>query len=111
MFGFAKKLVSSIETQASTYLSNESTVKEEETYEFGLRVLSVEKDSIAQKYGFESFFDFIISVNGYEVTSFINFNKNAQKPQSSNPYDIGGDFSQQDINNNNSIDYTNLLGF
>ncbi|GMF06214.1 unnamed protein product [[Candida] boidinii] len=111
MFGFAKKLVSSIETQASTYLNNESKVKEDETYEFGLRVLSVEKDSIAQKYGFESFFDFIISVNGYEVTSFINFNKYAQKPQSSNPYDIVGDFSQQDINTNNSIDYTNLLGF
>ncbi|KAH3663392.1 hypothetical protein OGAPHI_005382 [Ogataea philodendri] len=95
MFGFAKKLVSTLETQATNYLNVNSNGIDEHT--MGLRVVSVDKDSVAEKYGFQSWFDFILSINGYEVVSFLQ----SGESQDSNPY------AQHD----SSTGYSQLLEF
>lgn len=69
MFGLAKKLVSSIETQATSYLNNRDSPKSEDL-DVGLRILYVGKGSIAEKVGFESWFDFITAINGRPILSF-----------------------------------------
>ncbi|QOU18090.1 hypothetical protein BRETT_001534 [Brettanomyces bruxellensis] len=87
MFGLAKKLVSTIENQASNYLSNGvSNINNRPGVDLtdgvGLRVLHVEKGSLGEKYGFESWFDFITAVNGKPIETF--FRKGTAL--NSNPY-------------------------
>ncbi|QPG75306.1 hypothetical protein FOA43_002658 [Brettanomyces nanus] len=83
MFGLAKKFVSSIETQASVYLNSSSSDGRNYTPNtIGLRVVNVEKDSVAEQYGLESWFDFVTSINGRDVLSFFRHGKALD----SNPY-------------------------
>ncbi|ODV84854.1 hypothetical protein CANARDRAFT_179534, partial [[Candida] arabinofermentans NRRL YB-2248] len=110
MFGFAKKLVSTIESQATSYLNASSSANDGSSDgRQGLRVVSVDKGSLGAKYGFESWFDFIVAVNGYDITSFI------QQTQSldSNPYSNYEELQNQENHQNdqNSVDYTQLLNF
>ncbi|KAG7876020.1 hypothetical protein KL938_004954 [Ogataea parapolymorpha] len=95
MFGFAKKIVSTLETQATNYLSAGSDTSTENS--MGLRVLAVDKNSLGEKYGFESWFDFIMAINGYPVVSFLQ----SGESHDSNPY------ARQEP----SSDYTRLLEF
>ncbi|AWU73689.1 hypothetical protein CAS74_001493 [Pichia kudriavzevii] len=73
MFGFAKKLVSTIESQ----LSNESIIHQNAEIDEsrqGLRILSVKPDSIGAKCGFESWFDFILRMNGNDINAYLQIN-------------------------------------
>ncbi|ODV97710.1 hypothetical protein PACTADRAFT_26982, partial [Pachysolen tannophilus NRRL Y-2460] len=67
MFAFAKKLVSTIELQSS---SNDKYFQNARDEEFGLRVLAVKPDSIASNKKFESWFDYILGINNYEISIF-----------------------------------------
>ncbi len=98
MFGLAKKLVSTIENQASNYLSNGvSNINNRPGVDLtdgvGLRVLYVEKDSLGEKYGFESWFDFITAVNGKPIETF--FRKGTAL--NSNPYSGMNPGEQQQV--------------
>lgn len=75
MFGFAKKLVSSIESQLSTDLSGTSSqhLNVDESRQ-ALRVVSVKNDSIASHHGFESWFDFIVALNGTDIRAYLEIN-------------------------------------
>lgn len=108
MFGLAKKLVSTFETQASTYLGSQ-----DDTFGgVGMRVLGVEKGSLGEKYGFESWFDFVTAINGRDVASFFQ----QGKALDSNPY--SGAIPGQVATNNYGVDidpanvnYSTLLEF
>ncbi|KAG7695151.1 hypothetical protein KL951_003593 [Ogataea haglerorum] len=95
MFGFAKKIVSTLETQATNYLNVGSDANTEGS--MGLRVLAVDKNSLGEKYGFESWFDFIMAINGYPVVSFLP----SGESHDSNPY----------AHQEKSSEYTRLLEF
>ncbi|KAG7716858.1 hypothetical protein KL949_003224 [Ogataea haglerorum] len=95
MFGFAKKIVSTLETQATNYLNVGSDANSEGS--MGLRVLAVDKNSLGEKYGFESWFDFIMAINGYPVVSFLP----SGESHDSNPY----------AHQEKSSEYTRLLEF
>lgn len=73
MFGFAKKLVSSIESQLSIDISNNSSSNIDES-RYGLRILSVKPNSIGSTHGFESWFDFIVALNGMDINAFLEIN-------------------------------------
>lgn len=68
MFGFAKKIVSTIESQL-TATQDDSKIDESRQ---GLRILSVKKNSIGSKHGFESWFDFIVALNGTDICAYLD---------------------------------------
>lgn len=72
MFGFAKKLVSSIESQL-TFDDSENGPRFDESRQ-GLRVLSVKPNSIGSNHGFESWFDFIVALNGTDICAYLEMN-------------------------------------
>jgi len=82
MFAFAQKFVRSIEQSAETIISggaNDESILENDAYfsntkfnKYGLRVLSVQPDSIGLNAGFESWFDYIIGINGHEIPTGYN---------------------------------------
>lgn len=77
MFSFAKKVVRSIEQSADTIFTggandesqfdNDSYFSQARGRKDGFRVISVKTDSVAQEHGFQSWFDYIIGVNGHEI--------------------------------------------
>lgn len=73
MFGFAKKLVSTIENQLSNETQQLSGSRMDESRQ-GLRILSVKPDSIAAKHGLESWFDFIVALNGTDINAYLEIN-------------------------------------
>jgi hypothetical protein len=73
MFGFAKKLVSTIESQLSSEVSGQSSSRIDESRQ-GLRILSVKPNSIGSNHGFESWFDFIMSLNGTDIHAYLEIN-------------------------------------
>lgn len=85
MFNFAKTLVKTFEQTVLNPDSVENLHKNQDNVpEFGFRVLHVEADSIAFKNGIESWFDFIIGINGHEFSTIVgsiptkNDNENEQ---------------------------------
>lgn len=82
MFAFAQKFVRSIEQSAETIISggaNDESILESDAYfsntkynKYGLRVLSVNPDSVASELKFESWFDYIIGINGHEIPTGYN---------------------------------------
>lgn len=69
MFSFAKRLVDRIEgtqgqNQGDSYFRNALKINNKG---YGLRVLKVTPQSIAHQQGLESWFDFIIQINGHEL--------------------------------------------
>ncbi|KAH3687347.1 hypothetical protein WICPIJ_001691 [Wickerhamomyces pijperi] len=77
MFSFAKKVVKSLEQSADTIFAggvNEESQFDNDSYfaqargrKEGFRVTSVKPDSIGQEEGFQSWFDYIIGVNGHDI--------------------------------------------
>ncbi|VEU22899.1 DEKNAAC103974 [Brettanomyces naardenensis] len=99
MFNLAKKLVSSIESQATTYLAN-SPESDHDSSTYALRVLNIEKHSLADKYGFESFFDYITAINHRPITTFFQQGSSV----TSNPY---SSTDQSSINFSILLDFLN----
>lgn len=73
MFGFAKKLVNSIESQLSYESSSDSSSRVDESRQ-GLRILSVKPNSIGANHGLESWFDFIVGMNGTDICAYLQMN-------------------------------------
>lgn len=69
MFGFAKKLVSTLESQLGSISNDDSKIDESRQ---GLRILSVKPNTLGSKHGFESWFDFIVSLNGTDICAYLN---------------------------------------
>lgn len=74
MFGFAKKLVSSIESQLSTEVSQRDDASLVDESRQALRILSVTPNSIAFRHGLESWFDFIVAMNGTDIRAYLELN-------------------------------------
>lgn len=82
MFAFAQKFVKSIEQSAETIISggaNDESILENDAYfsntkfnKYGLRVISVKPESKASELKFESWFDYIIGINGHEIPTGYN---------------------------------------
>lgn len=79
MLSFASKLVRSIEHSAETIISggdesitNDAYFKETNGLNYGFRVLSVKKDSQSDLNGVQSWFDYIIGINGHEIPTNYN---------------------------------------
>lgn len=75
MFGFAKKLVSSIESQLSNDNTQQSGPSFDESRQ-GLRILAVKPNSIGSRLGLESWFDFIVALNGTDINAYLEVNTN-----------------------------------
>lgn len=73
MFGFAKKLVNSIESQLSYDGSSDHNSRVDESRQ-GLRIQSVKPNSIGSDHGFESWFDFIVGLNGTDICAYLQLN-------------------------------------
>ncbi|TID16665.1 hypothetical protein CANINC_004117 [Pichia inconspicua] len=72
MFGFAKKLVSTLESQLSNESQSTATGIDESRQ--GLRILSVKPGSIAATHELESWFDFIVALNGADINAYLEIN-------------------------------------
>lgn len=72
MFGFAKKLVNSIESQLTSDTSQGNAQIDESRQ--GLRILSVKQESIGYSHGLESWFDFIVGLNGTDINAYLERN-------------------------------------
>ena len=70
MFGFAKKLVSSLESQLSQDASPNTGTHVDES-RLGLRILSVRPDSLGLNHGMESWFDYIVALNGTDINAYL----------------------------------------
>ncbi|CCH46457.1 hypothetical protein BN7_6051 [Wickerhamomyces ciferrii] len=86
MFAFAQKFVKSIEQSAETIIgggANDESILQNDAYfsntksnKLGLRIINVKPDSLASKAGLESWFDYIIGINGHEIPT--NYNESLQ---------------------------------
>ncbi|GME79376.1 unnamed protein product [Ambrosiozyma monospora] len=117
MFGFAKKLVSTIDA-ANQYLVGPETNTHLD--KLGLRVLNVEKGSIGEAHGFESWFDFILEINNHPITAFLT----PSHATSANPYSASSPYPTDGVEGEavpiqvtgtyvdpNSVDFTNLINY
>lgn len=73
MFGFAKKLVSTLESQLSSDVIGQKYSQVDESRQ-GLRILSVQPNSIGSRHGLESWFDFIVALNGTDINAYLEMN-------------------------------------
>jgi hypothetical protein len=73
MFAFAKNLVKSAEGIINPEEGGEEVPSGQEAGEpgFGFRVVHVDQSSTASEAGLESFFDFIIGLNGHDLDSYM----------------------------------------
>lgn len=73
MFGFAKKLVSTLENQLSSESQSSPDALIDESRQ-GLRILSVKPGSLGATHGLESWFDFIVALNGADINAYLEIN-------------------------------------
>lgn len=82
MFAFAQKVVKTLEQSADSIINgagdNDSILASDSYFsnlryaKYGLRVLSVKEESQAVEQGLESWFDYIIGINGHEIPTNYN---------------------------------------